>query len=139
MRYAIVTGAGSGIGQAVAVALSQGFGVGLIGRDPARLAETAARCCGPVLVLPADVTDPCGVAAAFRALRERWGRLDLLFNNAGTNVPTSPIDEHSADDLYGVISSNLLGALYCSREAFAIMREQQPAGGRIINNGSVAA
>lgn len=139
MRYAVVTGAGSGIGQAVAVALSQRFQVGLIGRDPTRLAETAARCGEAALVLPADVTDPGAVAAGFRELRKRWGRLDLLFNNAGTNVPTRPIDEHSPDDLCEVISSNLLGALYCAREAFAIMRVQQPAGGRIINNGSVAA
>ena len=139
VRYAVVTGAGSGIGRAVAIALSQRFSVALLGRDATRLAGTATQCDGQALQFPADVTDPAGVSAVFRTLREDWGRLDLLFNNAGTNVPTRPIDEHSAEELHDVISSNLLGALYCSREAFAIMRTQQPTGGRIINNGSVAA
>lgn len=139
MHHAVVTGAGSGIGQAVAAALSATHRVALIGRTEAKLAETAALCQGEPLVLVADITDPSAVARAFQAVDAAWGRLDLLFNNAGTNVPSRRIDEQSAEDLAGVIASNLLGSLYCAREAFALMRRQSPQGGRIINNGSVSA
>lgn len=139
MRYAVITGAGSGIGQAVAEALSETHQVALIGRRRETLTETAARCRGTPLLLEADITVAGAVAAAFAEVDAAWGRIDLLFNNAGTNVPSRRIDEQSAEDIFGVIASNLLGSLYCAREAFALMRRQKPQGGRIINNGSVSA
>jgi NAD(P)-dependent dehydrogenase (short-subunit alcohol dehydrogenase family) len=143
MRIALVTGAGSGIGRAVAVALlKEGYAVVLCGRRAAPL-EQAAREGDPggtaSLVVPTDVGDAESVAALFNKTKEAFGRLDLLFNNAGINVPGVPIDELSVDQWQSVVNVNLTGAFLCTREAFALMKKQSPRGGRIINNGSISA
>ena len=141
---ALVTGAGSGIGRASAVALlADGWQVALVGRRREALEETAAPtgagAGAQALVVPCDVSDPAAVEAAFAATVGRFGRLDLLFNNAGTNVAAKPIDELTVDEWDTVISVNLHGAFLCARAAFARMRRQDPQGGRIINNGSISA
>ncbi len=139
---ALVTGAGSGIGRASAVALlADGWQVVLVGRRREALDETVARAGGGdgALVVPCDVADPAAVEAAFVATVQRFGRLDMLFNNAGTNVPPNTIDKLSVDEWNTVISVNLHGAFLCARAAFAQMRGQEPQGGRIINNGSISA
>lgn len=129
-KSAIITGAGSGIGRAVAHELhARGWALTLAGRRAAQLAEAAPP---GARVVPTDVTDPAAVAALFATAE----RVDMLFNNAGTNTPTRPIDETAPEAHRDVIATNLLGAIFCAREAFAAMREH---GGRIINNGSVAA
>ena len=143
MRVALVTGAGSGIGRAVAVALlKEGYAVVLCGRRAAPL-EQAAREGDPggttSLVVPTDVGNAESVAALFNKTKEAFGRLDLLFNNAGINVPGVPIDELSVDQWQSVVNVNLTGAFLCTREAFALMKKQSPRGGRIINNGSISA
>ena len=142
-KIAIVTGAGSGIGKAVAVALlREGYGVALSGRREALLEQTAAEA-DPAksssLVVPTDVTDPDSVARLFKATKDAFGRLDLLFNNAGINVPGVPIDELSVEQWRSVVDVNLTGAFLCTRQAFALMKNQAPRGGRIINNGSISA
>ena len=138
-KTAVVTGAGSGIGQVTARAfLEAGYNVALLGRRGAALEETAAGH-GSSLCLPTDVTDPGAVDAAFAATVERFGRVDVLFNNAGTNVAGATIDEISVEDWQSVIGVNLHGAFLCARAAFAQMRTQAPQGGRIINNGSISA
>jgi NAD(P)-dependent dehydrogenase (short-subunit alcohol dehydrogenase family) len=136
MRTALVTGAGSGLGRVIARALlADGWAVALAGRRPEALAETAT---GPdVLAVPTDVGDPAAVAALFAAIRERWGRLDLLVNNAGGFGPVGTVDEIDVDAWRAVVDVNLTGSFLCAREAFALMRES--GGGRIINNGSVSA
>jgi NAD(P)-dependent dehydrogenase (short-subunit alcohol dehydrogenase family) len=135
----IITGAGSGIGRACAEAfLSAGWRVGLIGRRTAPLEEIAAGS-EAALALPCDVTDEAEVAAAFDAVVDRWGRLDALFNNAGTGVFGATIDEIPLEDWTRCIDINLTGSFICARAAFARMRSQNPQGGRIINNGSVSA
>ena len=139
---ALVTGAGSGIGRASALALlADGWRVALIGRRGAALEETAAQAGAGdrALALPCDVSDAAAVEAAFTATVERFGRLDMLFNNAGTNVAAKPIDELTVDEWDTVISVNLHGAFLCARAAFGQMRGQDPQGGRIINNGSISA
>jgi NAD(P)-dependent dehydrogenase (short-subunit alcohol dehydrogenase family) len=139
---ALVTGAGSGIGRASAVALlADGWQVALIGRRREALEETVAQsgAADGALVAPCDISDPAAVEAAFAATVGRFGRLDMLFNNAGTNVASKPIDELSVDEWDVVISVNLHGAFLCARAAFARMRGQDPQGGRIINNGSISA
>ncbi|MEA2756209.1 MAG: hypothetical protein QOJ54_2498 [Aliidongia sp.] len=138
---ALVTGAGSGIGRAVALALSQaGYAVVLAGRRAETLAATAAEIGGrPVLSVPADVGDPASVRALFQRLRETYGRLDLLFNNAGTGTPPVPIEELSYEQWRRVIDTNLTGAFLCTQEAVRLMKTQNPRGGRIINNGSISA
>ncbi len=141
---ALVTGAGSGIGRASAVALlADGWQVALVGRRREALEETAAPtgagAGAQALVVPCDVSDPAAVEAAFAATVGRFGRLDMLFNNAGTNVAAKPIDELTVDEWDTVISVNLHGAFLCARAAFAQMRGQDPQGGRIINNGSISA
>jgi NAD(P)-dependent dehydrogenase (short-subunit alcohol dehydrogenase family) len=141
-RIALVTGAGSGIGRAVAEALAEaGWSLVLAGRRPAPLEETAARIAGraEALVVPTDVSDETAVAALFAATRERFGRLDLLFNNAGSGAPPIPIDELPVADWTRVVAANLTGVFLCMREAFRIMKHQTPPGGRIINNGSISA
>ncbi|WP_399091751.1 SDR family oxidoreductase [Streptomyces sp. BBFR2] len=141
-RVAVVTGAGSGIGRAVAHALiAGGWRVALAGRRDGALAETAATAPPgpPPLALPTDVTRPAEVDALFAAVRDRFGRVDLLFNNAGTFGPAVPLDELSADDWRAVVDTNLTGAFLCAQAAFRAMRAQDPQGGRIINNGSVSA
>jgi NAD(P)-dependent dehydrogenase (short-subunit alcohol dehydrogenase family) len=140
---ALVTGAGSGIGAASALALAgDGWTVVLAGRRPEPLAAVAERASGlpGVLVpIPADVTDEASVTALFAAVVERLGRLDLLFNNAGSGSPARDLDEVPLAEWQAVVDVNLTGAFLCTREAFGVMRRQAPPGGRIINNGSIAA
>jgi len=142
-KTAVVTGAGSGIGKAVAVALlREGYAVALCGRRAERLEETAIEAgTGPEtrLVVPTDVTDSQSVAKLFEAVRDRFGRLDVLFNNAGMNVPGATIDEVTIEQWRSVVDVNLTGAFLCAREAFRLMKKQTPRGGRIINNGSISA
>lgn len=142
-KVAIVTGAGSGIGRAVSVALlREGYAVVLAGRRAEPLEQTA-RQGNPVtsgsLVVTTDVADPESVRRLFATTRDRFGRLDVLFNNAGINVPGVPIDELTVDQWRSVVDVNLTGAFLCTREAFGLMKQQTPRGGRIINNGSISA
>lgn len=145
MKVALITGASSGIGRAVAVRLlTNGYNAALIGRREADLGDTAAEAAktsggGEALVIPADVTDEAAVQAAFAATVKRFGRLDVLFNNAGTFAQGKPIDALSYDDWRRVVDVNLNGAFLCAREAVRVMKRQTPKGGRIINNGSISA
>ncbi|WP_206337326.1 SDR family oxidoreductase [Streptomyces sp. Z26] len=139
---AVVTGAGSGIGRAVAVALAAaGWRVTLAGRRAAALEETAAlaRSGSSMTAVCTDVTDPESVTALFRAVRDRHGRVDLLFNNAGASAPAATPDDVAVEDWNHVVAVNLTGSFLCARAAFRLMREQDPRGGRIINNGSISA
>jgi len=139
---ALVTGAGSGIGRASALALlADGWQVALVGRRREALEQTASQsgAGAQALVAPGDVSDPAAVEAAFAATVERFGRLDMLFNNAGIGSPARTIDELPLEEWNAVISVNLHGAFLCARAAFAQMRGQDPQGGRIINNGSISA
>lgn len=138
-KIALVTGAGSGIGKAVALALMQdGYEVVLTGRRREPLEETA-RAGRNGFVVPADVTDAVSVAALFAAIDQRFKRLDLLFNNAGVNAPAVPIEELPIEKWHQVIAANVTGVFLCTRAAFALMKDQKPRGGRIINNGSIGA
>jgi len=140
VKVALVTGAGSGIGRAAAIALSKnGFTLALAGRRRDPLEETAAALAGESLVMPTDVGDPASVAALFAAVRERFGRLDLLFNNAGMGAPAVPIEELSFEQWQAVVNANLTGVFLCTQAAVKLMKEQTPRGGRIINNGSISA
>ncbi|WP_406395835.1 SDR family oxidoreductase [Streptomyces sp. NBC_00887] len=142
-RIAVVTGAGSGIGRAVALTLEEaGWTVILAGRREEPLEETAAaaRGRGDTVCVPTDVTEPDEVTALFSLARERFGRLDLLFNNAGTFGPRSmPVEDIAYEDWRTVVDVNLTGAFLCAQAAYRLMKEQDPQGGRIINNGSVSA
>ena len=142
-RTAVVTGAGSGIGAAVAHALAgEGWTVVLAGRRREPLEQVAARGGGLPGVLdpvPADVTDEASVRALFDRAVERHGRVDVLFNNAGTFPPARDLDAIPLEEWNAVVAVNLTGAFLCTREAFRVMRGQQPRGGRIINNGSISA
>ncbi|MFJ4186366.1 MULTISPECIES: SDR family oxidoreductase [unclassified Kitasatospora] len=143
-QIAVVTGAGSGVGRAVAVELAAaGWRTVLAGRRAGQLEETAALCAvpgsAPAEVVPTDVTDPAAVDALFATAVERCGRVDLLFNNAGTFGPAVPVEELSVEDWRAVVDLNLTGAFLCARAAFRQMRAQDPQGGRIINNGSISA
>jgi NAD(P)-dependent dehydrogenase (short-subunit alcohol dehydrogenase family) len=142
-KIAIVTGAGSGIGKAVSIALlEEGYVVALCGRRTALLEQTALEgdpSRSATLVVPTDVTNPESVAALFTRTKEMFGRLDLLFNNAGINVPGVPIDELTVEQWQSVVDVNLTGPFLCTRQAFALMKAQTPRGGRIINNGSISA
>ncbi len=142
-KVAIVTGAGTGIGKAVAIALLQeAYQVILAGRRKERL-EQAVKEAGPAgaraLVVPTDVGDLQSVRTLFERTQETFGRLDLLFNNAGINAPGIPLEELSHEQWKAVVDINLTGAFLCTQEAFKLMRSQDPRGGRIINNGSVSA
>ena len=139
-RVALVTGAGSGIGRSVALALARaGYSVAFAGRRLPPL-ESAAREAGPqALAVAADVTDPASVDSLFARVFERFGRLDLLFNNAGTSPPAAPLGEVTLADWRSVIDTNLTGTFLCTQAAFRLMKNQRPRGGRIINNGSIAA
>ncbi|MEV6105911.1 SDR family oxidoreductase [Streptomyces sp. NPDC051940] len=141
-KVAVVTGAGSGIGRAVALTLADaGWDVVLAGRRADPLTGTAllAGHHSAVTPVPTDVTDPAAVDALFAAVRERYGRLDLLFNNAGRFGPAVPLEELAVEDWRDVVDTNLTGAFLCAQAAFRLMKEQEPRGGRIINNGSVSA
>jgi NAD(P)-dependent dehydrogenase (short-subunit alcohol dehydrogenase family) len=142
-RVALVTGAGSGIGRAVALALSgDGFHVALLGRRAAELDHTAAAAPatgGRLLPIPTDITDPAQVAAAFARVQKEFGRLDLLFNNAGVGAPAVPMEDLELEHWHQAVSVNLTGAFLCAREAIRLMKAQTPKGGRIINNGSISA
>ncbi len=142
-RIAVVTGAGTGIGRAAALALGKaGYTVVLAGRRKDLLAETDAAIAaagGSSLAVPTDVADPASVHALFATIRERFTRLDLLFNNAGINAPASPIEDVSLETWREVVDINLTGTFLCTQEAIRIMKAQEPRGGRIINNGSIAA
>ncbi|WP_237216112.1 SDR family oxidoreductase [Falsiroseomonas oryziterrae] len=140
-RFALVTGAGSGVGRASAVALAEaGWAVALVGRRRDALEETAGQCGGArTLILPTDVADPDAVDAAFAALKREFGRLDLLFNNAGTNVPGTPFENLTWQQWRSVVAVNLDGMFLCASAAFRMMKDQSPQGGRIINNGSISA
>ncbi|MFD7731188.1 SDR family oxidoreductase [Kitasatospora phosalacinea] len=140
-QVAVVTGAGSGVGRAVARELaSAGWRLVLAGRRAGALAGTAAGL-GPdrVLAVPTDVTDEERVEALFDAATGRFGRIDLLFNNAGAFGPSAPVEEVTAADWRAVVDLNLTGAFLCARAAFRRMKAQDPQGGRIVNNGSVSA
>ncbi|HWL83613.1 MAG TPA: SDR family oxidoreductase [Roseomonas sp.] len=142
-KIAVVTGAGSGVGRAAALALlGAGWKVALAGRRAdaleatiAAAGENGANC----LAVATDVGDPASVAALFAAVKEKWGRCDLLFNNAGRGSPAVDFDEITHDDWFGVVSANLNGAFLCAQEAYRMMKQQDPQGGRIINNGSISA
>jgi NAD(P)-dependent dehydrogenase (short-subunit alcohol dehydrogenase family) len=135
----IVTGAGSGIGSATANAfLDDGYRVGFLGRRAATL-EAAANGHENALLLPCDISDPVDLDAAFATAISSWGRLDILFNNAGISSPPASVDETDVDVWMNVVAINLTGSFLCARAAFAQMRSQSPQGGRIINNGSISA
>jgi NAD(P)-dependent dehydrogenase (short-subunit alcohol dehydrogenase family) len=137
---AVVTGAGSGIGRDVAVALSgAGYRVALAGRRDDALRETAELAKGVTLDVPADVRSPEQVQALFDTTVGQWGRVDLLFNNAGAFGPGGPLEDLAAADWTAVIETNLTGSFLCAQAAFRVMKNQDPQGGRIINNGSLSA
>jgi len=140
-RVALVTGAGSGIGRAASVALAQaGYTLVLAGRRRPPLDETVRLLAGEGhLAVPTDVTDPAAVDALFAATRASYGRIDLLFNNAGTGGPPVPFEDLDFEDWTRVVNVNLHGAFLCARAAMRLMKEQEPSGGRIINNGSISA
>jgi NAD(P)-dependent dehydrogenase (short-subunit alcohol dehydrogenase family) len=142
-KVAVVTGAGSGIGRAVALALqADGYSVALAGRRRAELENTAAMADpngGKTLAVPTDVSQPESVRALFRAAQETFGRLDLLFNNAGIGAPGVPMEDLTYEQWSAVVAVNLTGAFLCAQEAIRIMKTQEPRGGRIINNGSISA
>jgi NAD(P)-dependent dehydrogenase (short-subunit alcohol dehydrogenase family) len=146
-RVAVVTGAGSGIGRAAACALlAAGWRVAFSGRR-ADILNDAIACAGDpygdigrrALAVPTDVTDEASVRALFEAVRTRFGRLDFLFNNAGVGAPPVPLDELPLERWRAAVDTNLTGAFLCTREAFRLMKAQDPRGGRIVNNGSISA
>ncbi len=141
-RVAIVTGAGSGIGRACALALLRdGWHVALAGRR-ADMLEAAAKESGAgsrALAVSTDITSPESVAALFAAVKQAWGRVDVVFNNAGLNAPGVPLEDLPVEKWLAVVNTNLTGAFLCTQQAFRIMKEQVPMGGRIINNGSISA
>jgi NAD(P)-dependent dehydrogenase (short-subunit alcohol dehydrogenase family) len=143
MGVAVVTGAGSGLGREIALGLlAGGWQVALAGRRAEALGQTAQAWTGPAaaaLAVPADVTSPPSVAALFDAIRDRWGRLDLLVNNAGMFGPTGQVDQIELADWQAVVDTNLTGAFLCAQHAVRMMKAQDPRGGRIINNGSISA
>jgi NAD(P)-dependent dehydrogenase (short-subunit alcohol dehydrogenase family) len=143
LKVAVVTGAGSGIGRAVAIGLlSDGYAVTLAGRRADLLRETMRESGADdahALVVPTDVSEPESVRALFAATLEHFGRVDLLFNNAGRSAPAVPLEELSVEQWRAVVDVNLTGAFLCTQQAFRLMKSQHPRGGRIINNGSISA
>ena len=144
MKVALVTGAGTGVGRASAIALARdGFSIVLSGRRLEMLDEVADHLTeqfgGTHLVVQADVADPGSVEALFGVVEQEYGRLDLLFNNAGTGAPAVPIDEITFEQWQQVVDTNLTGAFLCAQRAISLMKRQSPSGGRIINNGSISA
>ena len=141
-RVAVVTGAGSGIGRAVALAfLGDGWAVALAGRRLRELEATASQSAAGDrgLAVATDVTAPDSVSALFRSVKERFGRLDVLFNNAGSGAPAVPLEDLALEQWQKVVDVNLTGAFLCTQAAFRLMKDQDPRGGRIINNGSISA
>jgi NAD(P)-dependent dehydrogenase (short-subunit alcohol dehydrogenase family) len=139
-KIALVTGAGTGVGRAVSLALlREGYAVVLAGRRQDKLDEVAREANGPTLAVPTDVADPASVKALFAKTKETYGRLDLLFNNAGIGAPAMPIEDLPLDKWQAVVATNLTGVFLCTQEAIKIMKAQNPRGGRIINNGSISA
>ena len=143
-KIAMVTGAGSGVGRATAIALAgEGFSVVLVGRRPEPLHETAALIGAEhdpsSLVVPADLGKPEAVQTVFEQTKKRFGRLDVLFNNAGTGAPGIPLEDLTYEQWRTVLDINLTGAFLCTQQAFKLMKSQTPHGGRIINNGSISA
>jgi len=142
-KVALITGAGSGIGRASSLALArEGFAVVLAGRRADALEQTATmvNAAGSrILLVPTDVSDPAAVRVLFEKTKQTFGRLDLLFNNAGTGAPAIPLEDLSFEQWRRVIDVNLTGAFLCTQEAFRLMKSQSPRGGRIINNGSISA
>jgi NAD(P)-dependent dehydrogenase (short-subunit alcohol dehydrogenase family) len=142
-KVAVVTGAGTGIGKAVALALMrEGYAVSLAGRRADKLEQTAAEgraTNGRSLVVPTDVSDLASVQALFAKTRENFGRLDVLFNNAGIGAPAMPIEDIPYETWRKVVDINLTGMFLCTQEAIRLMKAQDPRGGRIINNGSISA
>lgn len=142
-KVAIVTGAGTGVGRAVALALLKaGYAVALAGRRKALLEATARASKAPAsrrLVVPTDIADPASVRSLFVTTTKAFGRLDLLFNNAGLNAPGIPLEDLTHEQWTAVVSVNLTGTFLCTQEAFRVMKSQTPRGGRIINNGSISA
>jgi NAD(P)-dependent dehydrogenase (short-subunit alcohol dehydrogenase family) len=139
-KVAVVTGGGSGIGKAAALALAaDGWRVAITGRRLDRLQEVVVAGGKNVLAVQGDVTDPKSVHMLFTKVVEAFGRLDLLFNNAGVNAPGVPMDALTVEQWQNVVNTNLTGVFLCSQEAVRIMKQQTPRGGRIINNGSIAA
>ncbi len=142
-KVAVITGAGTGVGKAAAVALAgEGYAVALAGRRKERLDGVAAEVTaagGHALVLPTDVGDPAAVSALFAKMLEAFGRLDLLFNNAGVGAPPVLLEDLTFEQWKAAVDTNLTGAFLCTQEAFRIMKAQQPQGGRIVNNGSISA
>lgn len=140
-RIAVITGAGSGIGRASVLALcADGWSVAMLGRRADALDETASLAVGgSTYAIPTDVSDPNAVVAAFAAIKAKFGRVDMLFNNAGGNVPSTNFGDMTYDMWRRVVSVNLDGMFQCANQAFRIMRDQNPMGGRIINNGSLSA
>jgi NAD(P)-dependent dehydrogenase (short-subunit alcohol dehydrogenase family) len=143
MRVVLVTGGGSGIGRACALALAKaGFTTVVTGRRPDALEATVARIVaagGAALAVPADITNPESVQTLFAAVKQRFGRLDVLFNNAGVSAPGIPLEDVTYEQWRTVVDTNLTGPFLCTQAAFRLMKSQQPAGGRIINNGSISA
>jgi NAD(P)-dependent dehydrogenase (short-subunit alcohol dehydrogenase family) len=142
-KVALITGAGSGIGKSAALALLKaGYAVVLTGRRQEPLEQTIAEADATeenALAVPADITRAEEVQALFRQTKSTFGRLDLLFNNAGINIPAIPLEEVSFEQLTSVLHTNILGAFLCTQEAIRLMKAQEPMGGRIINNGSISA
>ena len=141
-RIALVTGAGTGVGRAASLALMQaGFTVVLAGRRMDKLEETQklGESAGKSLPVTADMTDPASIAALFAKVMETFGRLDVLFNNAGMGAPAIPFEDLSLAQWQAVVNTNLTGPFLCTQHAFRIMKDQTPRGGRIINNGSISA
>ena len=142
-KVALVTGAGTGIGKAVALAfLQEGYRVTLTGRRKELLEQVvleAGTAAGQARIVPTDVRDPASVRALFTQTREAFGRLDVLFNNAGVSAPGIALEDLSYEQWQAVVDTNLTGAFLCTQEAFKIMKSQDPRGGRIINNGSISA
>lgn len=139
-KTALITGAGSGIGRAASrILLAHGWHVALVGRRKEKLTETANGYEDKSLILDFDVADPEQVREGFRDLETQWGRLDMLFNNAGLSAFASTPDQLALETWLEIVGVNLHGAFFCAREAFRLMRQQSPQGGRIINNGSISA
>jgi NAD(P)-dependent dehydrogenase (short-subunit alcohol dehydrogenase family) len=139
-KVAVVTGAGTGIGKASALALADaGFQVAFAGRRREPLDKALAEAGGRGIAVATDVADPASVKALFAAVEAKWGRVDVLFNNAGTGAPAVPMDELPWEKWKAVVDANLNGSFLCAQAAMALMKRQSPRGGRIINNGSISA